>query len=452
MRYLKIMNNQEVRTPLRYLVLGSIGYSGVESVDWLEGELPNLIDYDYIIIDVPALSLDRLGSVDLKRFDRIKSQLVKFLDSHGTLIVITSPTISHKRPNRYPEVITNYIWSPISINTQFEKGTSIVIKNEEFRNYLSLFYDWDYLFFIPNDCLSDVITDVYGPTHKTKYRVPCKPILENRYGRVLAGRYNIEVRYEQQISTAYSMGHTAYPKEPDYLTGDLILLPRIQGIDNRKAVSLIIEDIVGIPQQTLSPEWADKLIVPGIPDLTTEIEENRKQVFALETLIRTLNENIDNLNEYKRLLYSTGSELENIVARCVQDLGGQVIPPKYSQEEFVIIYEGIEYLVEVKGISKSTSLSHLRQLMDYLLKYQEDTGRLCQGILFGNAWRFLPPEDRDKPETPVFPANVVDRAEQWDVALVSSTEFYQAFLGFLQEGNGGSLLDAMTTRKGVIKF
>jgi hypothetical protein len=433
-------------------VIGSIGYGGVESVDWIEGELPNIVDYDLIIVDVPALTPDKLASADLKRFERIKAQLVRFLDSRGTLIIITSPTISHKRPNRYPEVITNYIWSPIAILTKLENGKSVVTKREEFKTYLSLLSDWDYLFLILNDCLSDALTNFYGPTHKTQYRVTNTPILENRYGQVLAGRYHIEVRYEQQKYTAYSSGHTEYPKEPDYLTGDLILLPRIQGIDNRKAVSLILEEIMGMPQETLSPQWADIIIVPGIPSLLAQVDEKRQQIRVMEAEITILNEKVDSLNEYKRLLYSSGSELENIVERCFKELGGQVNPAKYSQEEFVLIYAGIEYLVEVKGASKSIALSHLRQLNDYLLKYQEDMGQLCKGILFGNAWCTLPPQDRDKPETPVFPDNVKQRAEQWDVALVSSNEFYQAFIGLLQHGQGDSLLAAMTSQKGVIKF
>jgi len=446
------MKSQEVRTPLRYLVLGSTGYGGVESVDWLEGELPNLVDYDLIIVDVPVLTVDRLASADLKRFDQIKTQFVQFLHSGGTLVIITNPIISHKRPNRYPEIITNYNWSPITIGTQFEKGKSIVEKQEEFKNYLSLLSEWDYLFFIPSNCLSDSLTHFYGPTHKTKYGVPCKPILENRYGKALAERCHIEVYYERTKSGAYGPSYTEYPAKPDHLTGDIILLPRIPGLDNRKAVSLILQEITGLPQQTLSPEWADKLIVPGVPDLVIQIDEKRGQIQALETEITDLNENVDSLNEYKRLLYATGSELENIVERCFKEIGGQVSPAKYSQEEFVLTYDGNEYIVEVKGASKSIALSHLRQINDYLLKYQEDTGKICKGILFGNAWCTLSPQDRDKSDTLVFPDNVVKRSEKWDIALVSSTDFYKAFTMFLEHGKGDSLLNPITTQKGVIKF
>ena len=158
------------------------------------------------------------------------------------------------------------------------------------------------------------------------------------------------------------------------------------------------------------------------------------------------------MNNYKRLLFGSGAELENVVAASFAALGGSITPAKYSQEEFILTFRGREYLVEVKGISKSIALSHLRQLNDYLLKYQEDTGRVCKGILFGDAWRSLPPSERGTNDKPIFPENLIKRAEQWDIALVSSTAFYSAFIEYLKNGNGDSLLIAIVDQKGVVQF
>jgi hypothetical protein len=43
------------------LVIGSTGYTGVDSVEWDAGELPNIVDYDVIIVDVRALDEKMLG-------------------------------------------------------------------------------------------------------------------------------------------------------------------------------------------------------------------------------------------------------------------------------------------------------------------------------------------------------------------------------------------------------
>jgi hypothetical protein len=447
----EIESTQDARTPPRYLVLGSIGYGGVESVDWIEGELPNIVDYDLIIVDVPALTLDRLKSIDSNRLNLIRSQLAHFLYSGGKLIVITNERIYHKRPKRYPEEISNFDWCPINIKIKSERGKSIVIRNEIFKNYLTLLSEWDYYIFIPHSCLTDSLTYFFGKPDKTKYNIPCIPIIENRYDKVLAGRYNIEVRYEQTKSSGYG-SYKEYPKEPDHLSGDIFLIPRINGIDNRKAISLLLEEVTGLPQQTLPPEWADNLIVPGVPILIADISEKHQQISTLEKEISELEKKLSDLNNYKQLLYCDGVELEIIVQRCFEEIGGQVVPAKYSQEEFILIYKGNEYLVEIKGSLKSIALKHLRQLNDYLLKYQEDTGKICKGILFGNAWRSIPPNGRNAPNTLLFPNNLVKRAEEWNVALVSSIDFFKAFLNFIEHDDGDSLLVALTSQKGIVTF
>ena len=48
--------DEHVRTPARYLVLGSTGYAGVESTNWIDDKLPNIVDFDVVLVDVPALS------------------------------------------------------------------------------------------------------------------------------------------------------------------------------------------------------------------------------------------------------------------------------------------------------------------------------------------------------------------------------------------------------------
>jgi len=137
----------------------------------------------------------------------------------------------------------------------------------------------------------------------------------------------------------------------------------------------------------------------------------------------------------------------------VEKLGGTVLPSKYSQEEYVLEFEGKEFLIEVKGVAKSIALSHIRQLNDYLLKYQEDTGKECKGILFGNAWRNIPPDMRGLEDTQVFPDNVIKRAEQWGISLVSSTAFFGAFLQVLNSSqSSNAVLTKMTTCSGVATF
>jgi hypothetical protein len=134
-------------------------------------------------------------------------------------------------------------------------------------------------------------------------------------------------------------------------------------------------------------------------------------------------------------------------------LGGSVEPAKYSQEEFILMYGSGTCLVECKGVGKSIALTHLRQLTDYLLRYEEEEKKAGKGILFGNAWNELAPGDRGKVDTPIFPDNVVRRAQQLDIALVSSDKFFAIFEKYLAgKVSADAILRRITESVGVVEF
>ena len=73
----------------RYLVIGSSGYRGVDSVDWQSTALPNIVDYDTVIVDVRSLDEDTLKVVSHNFLLEIRTQLIRLLDSGGEIIVLT---------------------------------------------------------------------------------------------------------------------------------------------------------------------------------------------------------------------------------------------------------------------------------------------------------------------------------------------------------------------------
>jgi len=73
--------------------------------------------------------------------------------------------------------------------------------------------------------------------------------------------------------------------------------------------------------------------------------------------------------------------------------------------------------------------------------------------LFGNAWRNLPPSERGKADTPIFPDNVVKHGAQREIALIGAMDFLEVFCRFLiGEVSGGAILDAMMTQSGIVDF
>ena len=119
----------EIRSsPEKYLVLGSTGYSGIASVAWNNGDLPNIVDYDVVVVDVRALSDKILATISNKQFEYIRTQLTRLLLFEGRIIVVSDFRRVQERPNDYPRSVNNYSWSPINIGISKESGNSLKIK------------------------------------------------------------------------------------------------------------------------------------------------------------------------------------------------------------------------------------------------------------------------------------------------------------------------------------
>lgn len=442
-----------IRTQERVLVLGCSDFPGIDSATWQDQVIPNIPDYDLVVVSTPHLTVDFLKTVKGDYLKELRKAFVRFLHSGGKVIVLVSPRIEVNRPKMYPEHVSSSDWCPIAYVTPEEAGKSIMLKHDVYRAYLEKMSEWSFYLAIPRGCLSSELTDFYGSTHNTKYEVPLKSYLENRYGRVLAGHFHVEVRHEKKRGNHYGDSWSEYSKEPDITTGTVVLLPLIGKASPEEALASILQEEIGWSLKSPEPDWATSIEMPGVPELVFQIEEASSRVSRETQIVQELEAQVLNIQSFRRLLYATGGELEAIVKRALEELGGEVLPSKYSQEEYILEFEGKEFLIEVKGVTKSIALSHIRQLNDYLLKYQEDTGKECKGILFGNAWRNTPPDMRGLEETQVFPDNVVKRAEQWGISLVSSTAFFGAFVQALRSPkSSNSLLTKMTTCSGVATF
>lgn len=442
------------RTPNRLILIGCKNFAGIDSVAWSDQIVPNIPDYDLVIVSVPHITENFLQDLDSDFFDTIKKALVQFLHSNGKLVVLLSPIIQVRREGKYPEWLSNIDWCPISLATPEEAGQSIVRKWNRYEQYLNKMNKWSFYIRIPNNCLSRKLTDFYGDTYDTAYKVPFEPYLENRYSRVLAGECRIEVKKERKKGGHRGNVIKEYPNEPDFITGDIVILPLIDGVTPEEALLDILKEEVGYSLKSPAPDWAQEIDMPLVPDLKGQISSSQNLIEKERQIIAKLTEKIYKIIAFRRLLYSSGAELEDVVQKSFELFGGATITPaKYAQEEYILTVDDEEFLMEVKGVSKSISLTHLRQLNDYLLKYQEDTGKEGKGILFANAWRNLPPSMRNTEDTPEFPDNVIKRAEQWGISLVSSVTLFDAVLKELREkGKGKNIIYAIINSNGVVKI
>jgi hypothetical protein len=446
------MNSGEDRTPERTLIIGCTAFSGLDSVAWADQVLPNIPDYDLVLVSVPHMSEDFLTTMDEEFLGGMRKKLVRFLHSGGKVVALVSPRNYVKRSGKYPEYVSNGGWSPLTYETPLEDGRSIVWKSKKHVSYLEKMKTWTFYLRIPQTCLTRELTDYFGSPDTTKYRVPFDKYLENRYSRALAGECRVEITQARERSSEWN-SWKEYPDSPDVTTGRIVLLPLIDGVSAEEALADILREEIAYSATSPEPDWTRDIDMPFVADLKDEVTKAEIAIADQKQKIDQINARISDICSFRRLLYATGTELESIVKTSLERLGAKVSPAKYSNEEFILEVHGKEFLLEVKGVAKSISLTHLRQLNDYLLKYHEDTGSESKGILIGNAWRNTPPEMRGTEETPEFPDNVVKRAEQWGISLVSSRSFFEAFVRTLKDPSlSGQVLNVLTAASGVAEF
>jgi len=178
-KYMKLKNNKE-RTPERLLLIGGSGFAGIDSIPWKSEAIPNISDYDIVIVSVPHLTADILNKAKSQYFDDMRKAFIKFLHSRGKLVVLASSYLRVHRPSSYTEHLSNYDWSPISFGIPNESGSSIVIKQDMYLSYPRKMKNWSFYFTIPEKCLSNDVVNLYGYPHDTRYHIPLMPYLENR--------------------------------------------------------------------------------------------------------------------------------------------------------------------------------------------------------------------------------------------------------------------------------
>jgi hypothetical protein len=217
-------------------------------------------------------------------------------------------------------------------------------------------------------------------------------------------------------------------------------------------MNLILEDLIGKPQKSLPPDWVDRIPMPFTDAINAEITQKNAAIELLQKEIAVKAQELAEIERWKKLVYTTGRELEQIFEEAVIKLGAKT-KPAAAEEEFIFEHKGNAAVVECKGVGKSISLEHVRQTDSHVLKFITAENRDGKGVLFGNAWRNLPLSERGGTDTPIFPDNVVKHAAQRGIALVAADDFLEVFCRFLKgEVSGEAVLDAMSSQSGIVDF
>ena len=438
------------RTEKRILVISSLigKLASVKTITWSE-ELPNIADFDVVIMDLVSLYSDvKNNKIGLSNLSYPNKEAVSnLLLSGGELIVISYPVTHltqelHRRHNAgessfdameipgkppmsgdahsaqsvYPRD-NLYWWSPIPIKNHLESSSSsIIIEDTRFREYIEQgIKNWSY--YLELDKWQDEIPLHSEDVGRLLWKYNIEPIASNRYGKPIAASFSITAKiknlFEKEVRVIPTLGTVTILPPPTKLTIE-------------EAIRLILAKLYGVALESVEPEWLQNYKVPGEDDLEVEIRSSEQRIEEKKKKVEQKIKQLKDLTKFKKLLTEANYALEEIVWETLEELGATVKRPDEPNKEdgWFTDYKGRKAVLEIKGKNgrKSIATMDVRELGNWVLNGLAK-GEDYKGILFGNPFREESPEKRREP----FPPDVREFAEKSHQCVVTTAQFFEAF-------------------------
>ena len=467
------------------LLISSHSFEGVKSVGWFQG-LPNISDYDIVILDTPRIftswslgrGLEHLGGNEyaLARIDEtdkkvksnlllVREKLVEMLEFGvdvyalyvpdiiiGTKLdrsLFVSPDVSRgphfEAPPQAKWVLKEFLntnaWCPMSITTFVEKGEKIIVNDKTYEEYFGGLKGYQY-YFLPEPLELDELESAYWD--KWKVTAKLNVIATNKVNKPTA------IEFIPEFHEWVDANHRAWEELPAKIGGSLVLLPVADIYHTEPHIEVLLGRIRGFKKTPL-PEWVSSIEIPGEIPLKNEIATEKRNLETVQSRIRRLEVSLGELREYKGLLFEAGLPLQKVVKATLEELGAAIKPAPVS--DILINVGGTKALIEVKGNTKSVHKDDVAQLVTDLMEYLRTTGQEIHGVLIGNGWRFQPLEKRDRAGQPVFSRDAIRVAQNHNIGLISTTELFRAFCKtFKKPEYKKEILNKIVSDKGVITF
>lgn len=182
-------------------------------------------------------------------------------------------------------------------------------------------------------------------------------------------------------------------------------------------------------EKTSEPDWvtSDIFRLPAEDALEKRISEISSEIANLQTEHNKQLGELDQYKELKSLLYDQGKSLESVVRAALTELGFEVSALSDGESEFDVIFtaDGNRFLGEIEGKDgKAINIDKMSQLERNISEdfERDEVSEHALGVLFGNAFRLKPLEERGD----FFTAKVSTAAQRNGVRLVRTTDLFFA--------------------------
>ncbi len=346
---------------------------GIEAIKWDSFPERTLYDYNVIIMDLKTLGESQFRNVAGKR-----KQLEEFMNAEqGGLLVIYSA----KKDVSINDVknVYNYSFLPgtkndhsLPIQIESEPSEESKPKDQGLCSALIKYYKGQDFYF-----------DEPLPKESKIYAV-------NRKGKPL--------------SLEYSWGK-----------GTVVLLPNLP---RKNTLPYVLDHAI--------PEYA------GVPEPLWLLDYTFLDESELQSNLERMQSTISAYRRWKRLLYATGNQLANSSKQAMMTLGLDVHEPKSAGDhdlEMILTSNDIA-IIEITGSTGTVDVEKVRQLLDCMLKMEQEQPDLTvKGLLIANWEREKPPKSRGKAYT----AKAIERAQANGICLITTVQLYELLQKFYRK-------------------
>ena len=345
-------------------ILGNEVGGADRCIKWDFKNASNFSDCDKLIVDMTTLTDTDLYFITWEKATEIFDQIKKRFESGGEIVCILQSKF--EKTNSEKTIINNYFWCPLAFNfKKVTKGSKIeAVKDFEYNEYLAMVKNWE--------------IEIENPKCKL---YPTEDAFEGTLVSVTSSA--IYTQSYAMIGGVFSVKGLLRPT-----SGKLVMLPPIE--DSKEGINVILKSWERITS-TLLPDWIRNITIPNLPQIKKLIVDENQKIEKIQNTILNLEKQKNELEKFRRLLYTDGVELEEIVMESLQKIGISSIRKGRDEnhEDMIFDFESKDSnlcVIEVKGMERNMKLAHIRQTLHWALDYQEK-GKKAKPLLIANIFR-----------------------------------------------------------------
>ena len=417
----------------RLLFIGFGKISGYYSFNWSDEKWLNAADYKMVFINCKTLDelfthlrkgLNANGEVKKEAVEayrtlssnmsKLNQELIKIaFTQRTTFALLTGP--NRLSVSQYSS-LTNQDWLPYTINVAEHNGETTVLNDNKFEVYSTLLTKWEF----------SISAEAGGAEHWKNYRGEAVPKFSNSDRYVVAARRVVSNLSEEALGLAIQCNVFDYHAKLVKQTTPMYLLHHPQTGTTQEVLNSLL---TSFSSQRLYendvPAWVSTYVPPAVSAIDEELTSTRSRLREIESHIKELNDERKSFEKWRKLLYATDIELEDIVLEALHLLGleNAVAGPK-SEWDINFELNGLNVVVEVKGLTRGLGRKHVFDLDRHVSEYETKTGNKgARGVLVFNPFRNEHPDNR--PVRDCVAGDAIKFATDLNITLVSTTTIYE---------------------------